>query len=576
MKKIIPLFLMIFSTTLVVAQFKYDKSKIDKICWTPIPEKVTGLEKHILELNGEWKFSSKPKPEFYKESKTNGWDHIKVPGEWVMQGFNVSPGEYAGYYKTFNLLPSWEKHLVKLKCEAIYSECSIWVNGKLVGSHLGGFTPFEFDISEFVKQKNNRIAIAVRSESTADTLSSGSKYAVHQLGGITRSIYLMAVPTVSLKSFHINTTFDKSFEDANLNVEIITTCGPQKPKEANLQFALTDTNGNTLPIEGEINQKIDLKKNGSKNFLSTFIVRKPLKWDCEHPNLYYLTCKIFVDGKEVEKVVKRFGFRQIEVRGNQLYVNNKVIKLKGVNRHEVSPLRGRSLTGNQWYEDVKIFKEGNVNYIRTSHYPPSEKFLEACDEIGMFVEEEAPFCWAKKDNINEKNYFETILQPTLEMIERDKSHPSVLIWSLGNESFHFKELFQTSADLIEKADPTRPRIFSQWSENSDEGYLELGNIHYPGPSGPVKFKDNKRPVLFDEYCHLNSYNRFELVTDPGIRDAWSLGFKNMWEEMYKTPAILGGALWSGIDDSFFLPTGEWVGYGTWGPIDGWRRPKPEY
>ena len=155
-------------------------------------------------------------------------------------------------------------------------------------------------------------------------------------------------------------------------------------------------------------------------------------------------------------------------------MNNQPIKLKGVCRHEVSPVRGRSLTGDQWAEDVRIFKEGNINYIRTSHYPPNEKLMDACDEQGMFVEEEAPFCWATKELVNELNYFEAILQPTLEMVERDKSHPCILQWSLANESENFAELFKLSADLVKAADPSRPRNFSQYSENGDD---EIGRAH---------------------------------------------------------------------------------------------------
>lgn len=574
MRKVAILFIIIFCAITVVAQFKYDESKIEKISWSPNPEKVVGLDNFILELDGTWDFSTKLSPEKDMDNTSTEWSNIEVPGEWLMQGFNVPTGEYAGYARGFTIAPDWKDYQINLRCEAIYSECTVWINGKEVGSHLGGFTPFEFDVTKLLKQGNNRITIAVRSESVADSLSSASKYAAHQLGGITRSIYLMALPKVSLQSFHVSTSFDKEYKDANLNIEI--TVAGQTQNEARLEFSLSDKNGNIVAIEGETQANISLDNKKSNTFSFTFKVGNPLKWDCEHPNLYYLTCKVLIDGKQVEILSKRFGFRQVEVRGNQLYVNDKAVKLKGVNRHEIDPLRGRSLNGNQWYEDVRIFKEGNVNYIRTSHYPPSEKLLEACDELGMFVEEEAPFCWAKKDYVNDDNYFEAVLQPTLEMVERDKSHPSILFWSLGNESFHFEELFKTSADLVKKADPTRPRIFSQWGEQADKCYLEIGNNHYPGPPGPTKFQKNKRPVIFDEFCHLNSYNRYELVTDPGIRDAWGLGFKKMWEEMYKTPAVLGGALWSGIDDSFFLPTGKWVGYGTWGPIDGWRRPKPEY
>ena len=560
----------------VKAQFKYDNTRVASIRWSPLPE-ATGDQANVkLNLDGKWRFNPSPEKDFFHNSNLSDWKTIEVPGEWIMQGYSVKSGNYAGYSKKFDIPGNWAGKRIILKCEAIYSECSIWVNSKMAGRHLGGMTPFETDITSLVKEKENNLSIAVRSESLADTLSSASKYAVHPLGGITRSIYLIAIPQVNVASFHVSTTFDANFKDAVLKAELKIANETAIPQFAEIFMTLRDRYGKKVPIKGENSAKARLTSKTLNLNILNLNVPEPKKWDPEHPNLYSLECLIKIDGKEITRVIRRFGFRQIEVRENRVFVNNQPIKLKGVCRHEVSPLRGRSLSGNQWAEDVRIFKEGNVNYIRTSHYPPNEKLMDACDELGMFVEEEAPFCWATKDPVNDINYFEAILRPTLEMVERDKSHPCILQWSLANESEDFTELFRTSADLVKAADPTRPRNFSQYSENGDGGYLEIGNHHYPGPTGPDKYREHRRPVTFDEYCHLNAYNRNELMTDPGVRDFYGNILLKMWEGMYYSKGVLGGALWAGIDDSFFLPGGPVVGYGTWGPIDGWRRPKPEY
>ncbi|UZJ66546.1 hypothetical protein OKW96_13245 [Sphingobacterium sp. KU25419] len=197
-------------------------------------------------------------------------------------------------------------------------------------------------------------------------------------------------------------------------------------------------------------------------------------------------------------------FRELEVRGNQFLVNGKPIKLRGVNRHEVMPLRGRSLEGDIWAKDVKLFREANVNYIRTSHYPPDERLLEACDELGMFVEVEAPFCWAHETAVKKEDMYPLLVNQHIEMVNRDKSHPSIIMWSLGNESNLYKEYFKEAGEVIKKMDPSRPRIFSQWGPDADNGELEVTNHHYPGPSGPDMYRNSKRPVTFDEYIHVNS------------------------------------------------------------------------
>jgi len=537
---------------------------------SPVPQSADDLQKTVMSLNGTWKFTPDPNQKGMAQN-------IEVPGEWVMQGFTVKSGTYAEYQREFVIPSEWNDKLIKLRCDAVYSECEIFINGKKAGGHLGGFTPFETGISEhLLKGQTNRIVIKVRSESIADSLSSASKYAVHPLGGISRKIYLVALPALNCSMFQISTGFDQNFINATLKSEVELANESSKDLNAMLRFELRKVDNPQVVLNKEVKVEELLKANSTtpKNF--SFDVDHPLKWDPEHPNLYALKLTIISEGKVVEVTDRIFGFKQTEVRGNQVYVNNMPIKLRGVCRHEVMPLRGRSLSAGQWEEDVKLFRAANINYIRTSHYPPAPELLEACDRLGMFVEVEAPFCWAEQTKVPEKYHFQALIQPELEMVNAFRSNPSVLMWSLGNESGNYKEYFSQSAALIKAIDPGRPRNFSQYSPNGDNEELEIGNHHYPGPKGPEKYGNSKRPITFDEYCHLNAYNRFELVTDPGIRDAWGVGFERMWEKMYYAKGILGGSLWAAIDDSFFFPDGRAVGYGTWGPLDGWRRPKPEY
>jgi hypothetical protein len=312
-------------------------------------------------------------------------------------------------------------------------------------------------------------------------------------------------------------------------------------------------------------------------------VASPAKWDNEHPNLYTLTIQLKADGKLLETVTQRVGFRQVEVRGNQMFVNGVPVKLHGICRHEADPLRGRSLAPGTWRKDAELFRAGNCNYIRTSHYPPAEEFLEACDEMGLFVECEAPFCWAGQTKLTPAEVPDLITRQHLEMLEAYRNHPSITQWSLANESGSFREYFLPAAKALKQLDPTRLIVFSDMTGGGGE-FLDISNNHYPGYcdakypglEGPARYANHPQPMIFDEYCHLNSYNRLELATDPGLRDIWGLGLAAMWQNIVKSQGCLGGAIWSGVDDTFFMPGGKIVGYGPWGPIDGWRRPKPEY
>ncbi|MCK5000264.1 MAG: hypothetical protein KAS23_12040 [Anaerohalosphaera sp.] len=561
---------------------------------TPLPKSIAGVDAVKVDLTGVWKFLPNCGDDLSRVTKqvAEKWYDIEVPGEWVMQGFEVEKEMPGGYFRQFNVPKDWAGKRVKLRCDAVYSDSTIWVNGQKAGGHKGGMTPFEIDVTEFVKAGNNSIAMTVTNESLADVLASGSQYAVHQLGGISRKLYLFAVEELNIASMHVETVFDEKFDDSTMRVLLtIANEGSRDIKNASIDFGLRKKGSRKNEDLEENKFKLPLIKAGQEiEHVVEIRVDSPDKWDCEHPNLYYLTCNLKKRFKRIATatVTKRFGFRQVEIRGNQVFVNNMPVKLHGVCRHEAHPARGRSLTREQWRADAELFRAANCNYIRTSHYPPAEEFIEYCDELGLFVEQEAPLCWVghganatwQKWNPHSSEYLRTILKATMEMIERDRSHPSVLIWSLANES-QWGPNFVKSFELANIADPTRPKAFHDQSwggYNNNGSFTQVANLHYPGPGG-FKNADKEssvRPQLFGEYCHLNAYNRNELFTDQSLRDAWGRGFEVMWDGMYNTKGMLGGALWSGIDDSFFLPDGRVVGYGTWGPIDGWRRPKPEY
>ncbi len=546
------------------------------------PHLVAGVYNPVLSLNGIWSFNEKPATYFYERKQMGQeWKPIVIPGQWSMQGFQVDSAAFGGYQTTFTLPADWSGKRVKLRFDGVSSESVVYLNGKEIGSHMGGMTAFELDVTNGLRSGENVLALRVRSESLADMLGSLTQYAAHQLGGITRKVTLFAVPEVHLSDLRIVTDLDDAYKDAELKVYVSVTNA-----SANVQKNLSVR----LSVSGEpvvLSQAIpEIAAGSTWSGWLTGKIASPKKWDSEHPNLYTLKVELGTSEKIVEQVKKRFGFREIQIQGNRMLVNGKAVKLKGVCRHEMHPLTGRVMNPALARKDIELYRDANCNFIRTSHYPPCEEMLEVCDELGMFVEVEAPVCWLghhanenwKVLDYREQKYYPYVLQVNMEMIQFYRNHPSIIFWSMANESYWNKEFAQVQV-YMEKADPTRPLTFHDQGYggfNNQGSTAPISNIHYPGPDGYKVAAKSDRPMTYGEYCHLNVYNRSELVTDPGVRSDWALALAPTWENMYKTPGVLGGSIWSGIDDIFQLPNGDAVGYGAWGPIDGWRRPKPEY
>ncbi len=353
------------------------------------------------------------------------------------------------------------------------------------------------------------------------------------------------------------TKFDKAYRDATLELNI----GVENAAEHTIAaLTLTGPDGKDVPLSPD---RVALGH-------ASIPVANPLKWDNEHPNLYLLTVKLEVDGQAVETVTQRVGFRQVEVRGNQLFVNNLPVKLRGCTHHESYPTTGRTVPIGIPRLDIELFREGNVNLLRTSHYPPDEALLEAADELGMFIECEAPICWCK-DPAGRQT--ELVGRQTAEMVEAYRNHPSVLFWSLANES-KWGPYFIASSELVRQLDPTRPQTFNF---PGDQKYTEIVNEHYTGHHGPEHARANtQHPLYQGEDSAVCVLNRVELATDPGLRDLWGQYHRELWDDIYATAGDLGESIWAGVDDTFFVQNDRTFGYGGWGVLDGWRRPKPEY
>jgi beta-galactosidase len=543
---------------------------------SPIPATVAGVQQALILLNGKWDF---------QVSGSNAKHVINVPGEWEMQGYTVNEGETAVYSLKLDIPADWKSQRVKIRFDAVSSHALVKVNNIKVGEHEGSFVPFEVDITRALKPQDNSLQVEVQALTISDRLACTSQYAVHTVGGLLRKVVLFALPQTNIASIVTTTTFDPQFKNAVLKIQSQIANESASNTSAQLQYVLTDAAGKVV-----LQKLSEVTKNANPNNIvaiqTTINIKQLEQWNPEHPYLYHLKSILLIDGKAVQTVNQNLGFRQVEVNGNQLLVNGKAVKLHGVNRHSIYPLTGRSVSPELDRKDAELFREANCNYIRTSHYPPSEEFLNAADELGLFVESEASLCWIahgaapiwKKWNYKDNRFLPYMVNADVENVLAGRNHPAVIIWSLGNES-GWSPLWEKVLAVVKALDPSRPTTFHDqcWGGyNNAHSKADIAVYHYPGINGPAASDTMKRPVLFGEYAHVSCYNRRELLTDPGVRSSYGKPLEMMYDSMYYHKGCLGGAIWSGIDDTFHMPDGRIIGYGPWGPIDGWRRPKPEY
>jgi len=514
-------------------------------------------------LNGHWAFA--PGPADSPPGEAADWRRHEVPNQWNTQGYEVPDGSRGWYRRTVTVPPSWLEGRVFLRVGAAYSDAVVRVNNETIGSHVGGYTPFEFDVTEALNPgDSNVITVGVAEASRADDISQASPGA-----GIVRGVSLFAVPACHLTDVDVRTTLDD--ETATVTIAATVRNANESGTDATWHMSLSGPDGETIRTSED---RVSLEPGESCDVQAALDVTDPVTWDPERPRLHDISVSLHEEG-ECHKVTERVGLREVTVEGNQLLVNGESITLRGVNWRESDAEGGIAVPEAATRRDAEALRAANVNYVRTGHHPPSEAFVEACDELGIIVEMEAPIAFLRFENehlADDPAYRDVLCRQAVEIVARDKNHPSVCIWSLANES-DWGENFQAVANAVRAADPTRPVTFN-WGMYLDdaEEAVDIANHHYPAlrdsKVDTEDFRDFDRPVLFDEFAHTYCYDGRELATDPGLRDDYVRVLEACWDEVTDLDACAGAAIWAGLDHH----TPEF----RWGVIDRHRCERPEY
>lgn len=537
-----------------------------------------------LSLNGKWKFhyvetfADRPTDFMMDRVDASRWPDINVPGNWELQGFGTPiyvnhPYEFCSsgyppywdkpnppyvpqewnptgtYRREFTLPGDWDDKEIFLSADGVRGAAFYYLNGKFVGMSKDAKTPARFNVSAIAKKGKNVIAIQIHRFSDANYLECQDFW---RISGIERDIYLYAQPQIHLTDFKVESPLDENYRNGILKVKVQFTNESGQNSPFVVGYRLLDKNDQQIAqsstqVSGDQTEVEFTKKT----------IQEPLQWTAETPNLYTLVVSLKrPNGDVIEATSCKVGFRTVEIKDKQLLVNGQPILVKGVNYHEHNENTGHYVSEELMKKDFELWKRYNVNTVRTCHYPQQERFYELCDEYGIYVIDEA--------NIeshgmgydlrvggtlgNNPLFMNAHLDRTMNMYERDKNHPSVIIWSLGNEAGNGLNFYVTYNTL--KTLDSRPiqyeRALLEW--NTDI-YCPM----YASPSYLEKYARNKemtRPLILCEYAHAMGN---------------SLGnFQDYWDIIEKYPILQGGCIWDWVDQGFAAQTDDGRKYWTYG------------
>ena len=475
----------------------------------------------LRSLNGDWQLKVL---EGIEESLSvpevdASWRNIPVPGCWEEYGFSKPSYDKAlpltGYYRTTFAVPDeWKGNRVVIAFDGVLYGYDFWVNGQHAGTWRSAYNTAFFDITPYLNKKKEEQQLAVK----VITQFPGSDFDYNDDWapcGIFRDVTLMAVPEIHMSDL---TIIPKLTGEVDIKSEVV---GADKHTAVSYEI---------LNAEGQI--------------VGTTNVDNPHLWTAETPYLYTLRTTLSRKGKTLQTFLHRFGFRELTIDGNILKLNGKTIKLRGVTSHSTDPWTVKVIDERQILRDMRLMKEASVNYIRTSHYPREPRFYDLADSLGFYIVDEVPFGFGDK-NLSKPEFYPVLQQRAQATIRRDKNHPSVLIWSLGNENPLTDICIRLGDYVKNELDPSRPYCYPQvgsyfrrfFEGENTKGFPSPAPIyspHYPttGQIGGF-YQHLDRPVIFTEYCHTLGVS-FE-------------DHDRQWEIIERTPGIAGGSVWEWVD-----------------------------
>jgi beta-galactosidase/beta-glucuronidase len=549
-------------------------------------------------LNGQWSFHLAAAPEevpagfFRPDFPAHDWAHIPVPSNWQMHGFGhplyvnllypfpveiprVPRENPTGCYRrAFTVPAAWEGMRVTLRFGGVNSAFYVWVNGEQVGYSQGAHLPSEFDITDLVRDGENVLAVQVMQYSDGSYMEDQDYW---RLSGIFRNVALLATPPVHVSDVRVRTTFDAAYTDATLDVRVTVKHDGSRAGKPGLRLTLADDAG---AVVGTWETALKVAPGDEVDFDLVEKIAAPRQWSAEDPYLYGLTVETLDGGAVTEARHLHVGFRQIEVKDYALLVNGKPVKLRGVNRHEIHPDLGQAINYASMVKDAELMKQYNVNCVRTSHYSNDPRWFDLCDRYGIYVIDEADlechgFCLTGNWNeISEHpDWKDAYVERATRMVERDKNHPSIIWWSLGNESGYAAN-HHAMIDAIRALDPTRMVHYEGCAAfgTNDEGKVgyecwnDATTAHYP--EGP--------DVISFMYASLDTMEKLgkKAPGDPDGRPVYlceylhAMGngcgsFKEYWDLIYRYPRLIGGCIWQWVDHGLRRETDgkTWFAYG---------------